>query len=111
MLRRHRRFQSALWDLYEAPPYSTRYATAETVICRCEEVTLGQIEQALAEKMTSAGAIKRRTRLGMGRCQGRYCSPVLEALLAERLGKERGEFTGFAPRVPVKPVPISELAR
>ena len=111
LLRRHRRFQRALWELYAAPPYSTRRATAETVICRCEEVTLGQIEQALAEKMTSAGAIKRRTRLGMGRCQGRYCAPVLEALLAERLGKERGEFTGFAPRVPVKPVPIGELAR
>lgn len=111
MLRRHRRFQRALWDLYAAPPYSVRHATAETVICRCEEVTLGQIEQALAEKMTSAGAIKRRTRLGMGRCQGRYCAPLLEALLAERLGTERGEFTGFAPRVPVKPVPIGELAR
>ena len=81
------------------------------MICRCEEVTLGQIEQALAENMTSTGAIKRRTRLGMGRCQGRYCAPVLESLLAERLGKERGEFTGFAPRVPVKPVPIGELAR
>jgi D-hydroxyproline dehydrogenase subunit alpha len=111
MLRRHRRFQRALWDLYAAPPYSTRYATAETVMCRCEEVTLGQIEQALSEKMASAGTIKRRTRLGMGRCQGRYCAPVLEALLAERLGLERGEFTGFAPRVPVKPVPIGELAR
>ena len=111
MLHRHRRFQRALWDLYAAPPYSMRRATAETVICRCEEVTLGQIEHALAEQMASAGAIKRRTRLGMGRCQGRYCAPVLEALLAERLGKERGAFTGFAPRVPVKPVPIGELVR
>src|SRR4029450_1360104 len=50
LLRRHRRFQRALWELYAAPPYSTRRATAETVICRCEEVTLGQIEQALAGK-------------------------------------------------------------
>lgn len=111
MLQRHRRFQRALWDLYAAPPYSIRRATTETVICRCEEVTLGQIEQAMAEKMASAGAIKRRTRLGMGRCQGRYCAPLLESLLAERLGKERAEFTGFAPRVPVKPVPIGELTR
>jgi NADPH-dependent 2,4-dienoyl-CoA reductase/sulfur reductase-like enzyme len=110
-LRRHRRFQRALWDLYSAPPYSARRATAETIICRCEEVTFGQVEESLAEGMSSAGAIKRRTRLGMGRCQGRYCAPVLEALLAERLGKQRGEFTGFAPRVPVKPVPIGELAR
>jgi hypothetical protein len=61
--------------------------------------------------MVSAGAIKRRTRLGMGRCQGRYCAPLLEALLEERLGKQRGELTGFAPRVPVKPVPIGELVR
>ena len=111
MLRRHRRFQRALWELYEAPPYSARRATTETVICRCEEVALGQIEQALAENMVSTGAIKRRTRLGMGRCQGRYCAPLLEALLEERLGKQRGEFTGFAPRVPVKPVPIGELVR
>jgi NADPH-dependent 2,4-dienoyl-CoA reductase/sulfur reductase-like enzyme len=110
-LRRHRRFQRALWDLYAAPPYSAGRATADTVICRCEEVTFGQVEEALSENMASAGAIKRRTRLGMGRCQGRYCAPVLEGLLAERLGKERGEFTGFAPRVPVKPVPIGELAR
>lgn len=111
MLRRHRRFQRALWDLYAAPPYSIRRATAETVICRCEEVTLGQIEQALAENIASAGAIKRRTRLGMGRCQGRYCAPLLEALLTERLGTARGEFTGFAPRVPVKPIAIGELVR
>jgi len=111
MLRWHRRFQRALWNLYAAPPYSVRRATAETVICRCEEVALGQIEQALAENMVSAGAIKRRTRLGMGRCQGRYCAPLLEALLEERLGKQRGELTGFAPRVPVKPVPIGELVR
>lgn len=110
-LRRHRRFQRALWQLYAAPPYSIRRATAETVICRCEEVTLGQIEQALAENIASAGAIKRRTRLGMGRCQGRYCAPLLEALLAERLGTARGEYTGFAPRVPVKPIPIGELVR
>jgi NAD(P)H-nitrite reductase large subunit len=110
-LRRHRRFQRALWDLYAAPPYSARRATADTVICRCEEVTFGQVEEALSENMTSAGTIKRRTRLGMGRCQGRYCAPVLEALLAERLGRERGEFTGFAPRVPVKPVAIGELAQ
>jgi NADPH-dependent 2,4-dienoyl-CoA reductase/sulfur reductase-like enzyme len=110
-LKRHRRFQRALWELFAAPAYAACRATADTVICRCEEVTFGQLEEALSDGMTSVGAIKRKTRLGMGRCQGRYCAPVLEALLAERLGQERGEFTGFAPRVPVKPVPIGELAR
>jgi NADPH-dependent 2,4-dienoyl-CoA reductase/sulfur reductase-like enzyme len=108
---RHRRFQRALWSLYAAPPYSARLATAETVICRCEEVTLGEIDAVLGEEIKSAGAVKRRTRLGMGRCQGRYCTPVLENLLAEKCGLARGEYTGFAPRVPVKPLPIGELVQ
>ena len=110
-LARHRHFQRALWSLYAAPAYSARLATPETLICRCEEITFGQVEAALAESMSEVGAVKRRTRLGMGRCQGRYCAPVLESLMAERLGQPRGEFSGFAPRVPVKPVSIEELAQ
>jgi hypothetical protein len=47
----------------------------------------------------------------MGRCQGRYCSPVLQALVAERFQSDRDEFSGFAPRLPVKPVAIEDLAR
>jgi NAD(P)H-nitrite reductase large subunit len=110
-LRRHRRFQQALWSLYQAPAYSVALATAETLICRCEEVRFGEIEAALGEEMQSAGAVKRRTRLGMGRCQARYCGPVLEALLETRCGRMRDEFSGFQPRVPVKPLPIGALAQ
>jgi NAD(P)H-nitrite reductase large subunit len=82
----------------------------DTVICRCEEVSYGRVEEALAEGLTSPGEIKQRTRLGMGRCQGRYCGSELEALLAERTGRVRDEFSGFAPRVPVKPVAVADLA-
>jgi thioredoxin reductase len=110
-LARHRRFQEALWSLYAAPAYTARLATPDTLLCRCEELTFGQIEEALSEEMRLMGAIKRRTRVGMGRCQGRYCAPVLDALIAERYGRPRDEFTGFAPRVPVKPVAIEDLAR
>jgi NADPH-dependent 2,4-dienoyl-CoA reductase/sulfur reductase-like enzyme len=110
-LRRHRRFQRALWTLYRAPQYSAALATPETLICRCEEVSFGEVEAAVAEGMQTAGAIKRRTRLGMGRCQARYCGPVLEALLESRCGRTRGEFSGFAPRVPVKPLPIGMLTQ
>jgi NADPH-dependent 2,4-dienoyl-CoA reductase/sulfur reductase-like enzyme len=109
-LRRHRRFQQALWALYAAPAYSAELATPDTLVCRCEEVSFGEIEAALDEEMQSAGAVKRRTRLGMGRCQARYCGPIIEALLESRCGQKRGEFTGFAPRVPVKPLPIGALA-
>jgi thioredoxin reductase len=110
-LERHRRFQRSLWQLYAAPAYHFDRATAETLICRCEEVTFGQIEEALSEKMSLIGAVKRRTRVGMGRCQGRYCAPILDTLMAARFGRERDELSGFAPRVPVKPVAIEDLAR
>jgi thioredoxin reductase len=107
---RHHRFQRALWSLYrptiQAPP-----SDSGTILCRCEEVTLGDVEAAFAEGLVAAGAIKRRTRLGMGRCQGRYCAPALEALLDTRQPRVHDEYSGFAPRVPVKPIRIADLAR
>ncbi|MBE7219275.1 MAG: (2Fe-2S)-binding protein [Caulobacteraceae bacterium] len=110
-LDRHRTFQRALWSLYAAPPFNPALTTPETMICRCEEVTFAAIEEALAEGMTGIGAVKRRTRVGMGRCQGRYCAPALDQLLADRFGRPRDAFSAFAPRVPVKPVAIEDVAR
>jgi NAD(P)H-nitrite reductase large subunit len=110
-LARHRRFQRALWRVFAAPPYDPALATADTLVCRCEEVTFGQLEAALTEGFGDSGAVKRRTRIGMGPCQGRYCAPVLDALLAARGFRPRDEFSGFAPRVPVKPVAIEDLVR
>jgi len=107
---RHRRFQQALWRIYRMEESLRPQPTGDTVICRCEEVSYGQVEAALTEGATSPGEIKQRTRLGMGRCQARYCGSALEAFLAERTGRARDQFSGFAPRVPVKPVPIADLA-
>ena len=98
-LARHRRFQAALWRLYAFDGYHASLARRETLICRCEEVSFGEIEDALAEDLTMIGAVKRRTRIGMGRCQGRYCGPVLDTLMGARLGYARDDYTGFAPRV------------
>ncbi|MDB5523959.1 MAG: hypothetical protein JWM58_1722 [Rhizobium sp.] len=109
-LARHRRFQSVLWQLYAFSGYHASLADRETLVCRCEEVSFGQIEDALSEDLTMIGAVKRQTRVGMGRCQGRYCAPVLDTLMAARLGYERDEYSGFAPRVPIRPVRIEDLA-
>ena len=84
--------------------------TGDTVMCRCEEVTCDQVEEALAAGATSPAQIKQETRLGMGRCQARYCGPALETFLAERTGRARDETSGFAPRVPVKPVSVGDLS-
>ena len=107
----HLRFQAALWDVFKAPRWMHELAREDTLVCRCEEVTLGQINQAFGTGIDTVGGIKRQTRAGMGRCQGRYCGPVMTHLQSLINGQPTEEFSFFAPRPPIKPVPIAALAR
>lgn len=104
------RFQSALWSLYSAPAILDQFAEAETLVCRCEAVTLGSLNQAIAEELDTAGAVKRMTRAGMGPCQGRYCGPFIVDLVARERHGVVDELSYFAPRVPFRPQPLSALA-
>ncbi len=61
------------------------------------------------DKPSHAGALKRATRVGMGRCQGRYCGPVAARMVAGATGKSIEDLSFFAPRVPIKPVAISTI--
>lgn len=58
------------------------------IICRCESVTRGEIIDAINRpvKARTVDAVKRRTRAGMGRCQGGFCGPRVVELIAEELG-------------------------
>ncbi|MBQ9485765.1 MAG: NAD(P)/FAD-dependent oxidoreductase, partial [Clostridia bacterium] len=58
------------------------------IVCRCEQITEGEILAAIRNnpKATSVDAVKRRTRAGMGRCQGGFC----QSYVAELIAKERG---------------------
>jgi glycerol-3-phosphate dehydrogenase len=60
------------------------------IICRCESITEGEILAALRSPVppTSVDAVKRRTRAGMGRCQGGFCQCRVVELLARELGTE-----------------------
>ncbi len=109
-LARHRRFQKALWQFYAARPLGLALATPETVLCRCEELTVDRIESALADGCPSIGELKRNTRVGMGACQGRYCGPLVTALMAERLGRDPDDELRFAPRMPIKPIAVADIA-
>jgi NADPH-dependent 2,4-dienoyl-CoA reductase/sulfur reductase-like enzyme len=109
-LARHLRFQAALWTLYRAPDLSSTLAEDDTILCRCEEVPKGAIAAAAAVEGDS-GAAKRATRCGMGRCQGRYCAPILAGAAAEAAGLPLDEEFFFAPRAPAKPVRLSAIAR
>jgi glycerol-3-phosphate dehydrogenase len=56
------------------------------VVCRCELVTEGEIDDAIARGARTLDGLKFRTRAGMGRCQGGFCAARCMDLLARRLG-------------------------
>ena len=106
----HLAFQQALWRIFEAPPPSDDAIGDPVVVCRCEEVTAGTLRQGVAAGADEIGTLKRLTRAGMGRCQGRYCGPFLARLCAAAGGRPLEDMSYFAPRLPVKPVPAAALA-
>jgi len=106
-LTRQRRFQAALWTLFRAPPLTLQLAHPDTPVCRCENVTRGSLQHALARGPLAVGSLKRQTRAGMGRCQGRYCGALLQELIGEA---PADEMSFFAPRPPARPIPIGQLA-
>ena len=65
------------------------------IVCRCEVVTEAEIRDAIRRPVgaKSIDAVKRRTRAGMGRCQGGFCSPRVMEILCEELGKSPLEIT------------------
>lgn len=105
-LARADRFQHALWRLFEAAPQQAGALDANAIVCRCEEVAAHSLRDAVKYGHDTPAALKRITRVGMGRCQGRYCGPVVARICSG----EPGEFDLFAPRPPAKPVPIRALA-
>jgi len=109
-LTRHRRFQDALWQIYAAEIPEIENATPETLVCRCEEITRGMLDETLSAGAIDIGALKRATRIGMGRCQGRYCAPAVAEYLANKQGHALEDTSYFAPRVPIKPVDVATVA-
>jgi D-hydroxyproline dehydrogenase subunit alpha len=94
-------FAGILAELFDSRPGLDRLAAPDTVICRCEDVTAGAIDAAVAGGATSPAALKVVSRCGQGPCQGRVC----EGLVAARLpARER-----FSARAPIAPVPLAAL--
>ncbi len=104
-LRRALAFQDALWRVFPLPPVDRNSIADATIVCRCEEVTAGALRTELAAGLHSLAALKKATRAGMGRCQGRFCAATIVRLCPGAV-----EPDGFAaPRAPVRPVPAAPL--
>ncbi len=79
----------------------------KTLACRCEDVTLRDVEDAIARGHTDIESLKRYTGFGTGWCQGKGCVALCARLLVQRGGAVALPFT---PRPPVHPIALGELA-
>jgi NADPH-dependent 2,4-dienoyl-CoA reductase/sulfur reductase-like enzyme len=97
--------------LYKPAPQFLAPPRDETIVCRCEEVTAGQIRDAAKRLgVTGPNQMKAFLRCGMGPCQGRLCGPTVVELIAETRGTTPAETGYYRLRPPIKPVTLAELA-
>jgi bacterioferritin-associated ferredoxin len=79
----------------------------KTLVCRCEDVTLHELEDAMERGYRDIESVKRYTGFGTGWCQGKWCLAACARLIHERGGDAALPMT---PRPPYHPVPLSVLA-
>jgi bacterioferritin-associated ferredoxin len=82
----------------------------DLVICRCEEITRGEIKDAIRNGIQTLNGIKRITRAGMGLCQGQTCQQLVARILAEELGLSAADVDPTTARGPVRPLRLEVFA-
>ena len=108
-LGRLNRFRAAVADIFTPPETFLELITPATPVCRCENVTLAELENSAADGATGMVQQKSATRLSMGRCQGRYCLATLADLVATRQGIRVADLEWPKVRPPARPVRLGDL--
>lgn len=83
----------------------------DTIICRCEGITLGEIRKYISEGYTTIDEIKRISRAGMGACQGRTCRQLILNEISKATNTPIGQLKVSTFRPPVKPIKLSTLSK
>lgn len=86
-----------------------QHVADDTIVCRCEHVTAGEIRTLICKGYRDINEIKTVTRAGMGACGGKTCSPLIQRLFREE-GVPYDEVTGPSRRPPFIEVPLSSFA-
>ena len=100
------RFRHGLETAFPFPQQWAAQAPDALIVCRCEEVSAGEVRAVVDEGHWEINRVKAHCRVGMGRCQGRMCGLAAAEIIAERSG--RGiEATGrLRGQAPIKPLPF-----
>lgn len=81
----------------------------DILICRCEEITKGEIRKAVHDGMWTLTEIRRYLRTGMGLCQGQTCSKLVKNIVAKELGISPAELEPATSRAPMRPTEMKIL--
>lgn len=109
--RRLERFRLALAQAFPWPHWLGKEIADDVLVCRCENISAG----ALRHAATTLGAAelnraKAFSRVGMGRCQGRYCGPIAGEIVAAACGRPINGIGRLRSQAPVKPLPLATTA-
>jgi len=103
------KFRRAMDRIYRIYPDLYANVTDDTIVCRCESITAGEIRQAIRQGTMNLNDIKKRTRSGMGYCQGTNCQPAIAAMLAREFGADPAAIKMVTTRPPARPIPLNLL--
>lgn len=99
-------FRQGLERAFAFPQSWAADAADELTICRCEEVSVGDIRRVIGEGHWEINRVKAHCRVGMGRCQGRMCGTAAAEIIASESGRPICGIGRLRAQAPVKPVPF-----
>ena len=105
-LKRIGHFRQGLERAFAFPEDWAADAADNLMICRCEEVSVGDIRQVVGEGHWEINRVKAHCRVGMGRCQGRMCGAAAAEIIARESGRPVASVGRLRAQAPIKPVPF-----
>jgi NAD(P)H-nitrite reductase large subunit len=81
----------------------------DMIICRCEEITKGEIRRAVHDGMFTITEIRRYLRTSMGLCQGQTCGKLVKGIVSRELGVSPSSLESAESRAPMRPIEMKVL--
>lgn len=107
-LARYTRFADGLRRAFPWPAQQAACLPDDAIVCRCETITAGALRGVVrATGACEANRAKAFSRVGMGRCQGRYCGHAAAEVIAEAAGVPLDQVGRLRSQAPVKPLPMA----
>ena len=99
-------FRVGLEAAFPFPDNWAGQAPDQLMLCRCEEISVGEVRQVVAQGHTDINRVKAHCRVGMGRCQGRMCGSAAVEIIAQATACSPQQVGRLRAQAPIKPLPF-----